>query len=98
MTSGAHSGLVVHTIGVGAPVLLLHGTGGEGQTSWARQQDLAARYQLRMVDRRGYGDSRSTKARRHRPDETCDHELSTPKQLYFVVLGDSVAHEYCTLK
>ena len=57
MASGARSGLVVHTVGAGEPVLLLHGTGGEGQTSWASQRSLATRFQLRMVDRRGYGDS-----------------------------------------
>ncbi|HEX8034422.1 MAG TPA: alpha/beta hydrolase [Ktedonobacterales bacterium] len=49
--------LVVHVVGEGEPILLVHGTGSDGDGTWARQQPLAGQFQLRMVDRRGYGDS-----------------------------------------
>jgi len=48
--------LALHVSGEGEPVLLVHGTGGDAN-SWAAQQTLAASYQLRAVDRRGYGGS-----------------------------------------
>lgn len=49
--------LSVHDVGAGEPILFVHGTGGEGQVSWEAQRPLADRYRLRLVDRRGYGDS-----------------------------------------
>ncbi len=41
----------------GPVVVLVHGTAMPGRMSWAPQKPLASKYQLWIVDRRGYGDS-----------------------------------------
>lgn len=41
----------------GPVVVLVHGTAMPGRLSWAPQKPLAAKYQLEIVDRRGYGES-----------------------------------------
>jgi len=51
------SGLHVTTLGEGEPVLFVHGSFVRGGVSWAGQRSLADRYQLRFLDRRGFGDS-----------------------------------------
>ncbi|MGZ3667217.1 MAG: alpha/beta fold hydrolase, partial [Ktedonobacterales bacterium] len=51
------SDLAVNVVGEGEPILLVHGTGADSGRTWAKQQPLASQFQLRMVDRRGYGDS-----------------------------------------
>ncbi len=48
--------LHVKILGQGTPVVLVHGSGGNGD-SWVPQHPLAVRYRLLMPDRRGYGRS-----------------------------------------
>jgi pimeloyl-ACP methyl ester carboxylesterase len=45
------------TLGAGPRVVLVHGTGGGREETWARQLQLADAHQLVLPDRRGYGDS-----------------------------------------
>lgn len=47
----------------GPVVVLVHGTALPGRISWAPQKPLAERYQLWIVDRRGYGQSPPVKRR-----------------------------------
>ena len=51
------SGLHVTTLGEGEPVLFVHGSFVRGGASWAGQRPLADRYELRFLDRRGFGAS-----------------------------------------
>ncbi|TMK79940.1 MAG: alpha/beta hydrolase [Actinobacteria bacterium] len=44
----------VETIGSGPRLVLVHGSVGNGMTTWAEQRPLAARYTLLVVDRPGY--------------------------------------------
>ncbi|MGW0535260.1 alpha/beta fold hydrolase [Streptomyces sp. NPDC003032] len=43
--------------GEGPPVVLVHGDVLSARTAWAAQEELAGRYALRLVNRRGYGGS-----------------------------------------
>jgi pimeloyl-ACP methyl ester carboxylesterase len=52
--------LEVITWGAGDPVLLVHGSLLDGPSTWARQQPLAERWELRVVQRRGFGSSPPT--------------------------------------
>jgi pimeloyl-ACP methyl ester carboxylesterase len=45
------------TLGSGPSVVLVHGTGGGREETWAHQLPLANNYQLVLPDRRGYGNS-----------------------------------------
>lgn len=45
------------TLGAGPPVILVHGTGGGREETWAKQLPLSNSYQLVLPDRRGYGTS-----------------------------------------
>ena len=47
--------LGVHRWGEGPPVVLVHGSVGGGESTWAEQRPLAERYTLIVVDRPGYG-------------------------------------------
>ncbi len=47
--------LNVTTWGTGDPVLMVHGSFSWGEETWAQQRPLAERYQLRLLDRRGFG-------------------------------------------
>lgn len=51
------SDLNVTTWGAGDPVLMVHGSFGWGEETWARQRPLADGYRLRLLDRRGFGRS-----------------------------------------
>jgi pimeloyl-ACP methyl ester carboxylesterase len=44
-------------LGAGPSVVLVHGTGGAREETWARQLPLSAAYRLVLPDRRGYGNS-----------------------------------------
>jgi pimeloyl-ACP methyl ester carboxylesterase len=50
-------GLNVTIWGSGEPALLVHGSFGWGEETWHAQRPLADDYELRLVDRRGYGAS-----------------------------------------
>jgi pimeloyl-ACP methyl ester carboxylesterase len=55
-------GLFVETWGVGAPVVLVHGSLATGVDEWQAQRPLADEgFQLRVFDRRGYGHSAAAK-------------------------------------
>ena len=45
------------TLGAGPPVILVHGTGGGREETWAHQLQLADAHRLVLPDRRGYGNS-----------------------------------------
>ena len=49
--------LHVTRLGSGPPLVLVHGSFSWGLQTWSRQRPLAERYQLLIVDRRGFGDS-----------------------------------------
>jgi pimeloyl-ACP methyl ester carboxylesterase len=49
--------LEVITWGAGDAVLLVHGSLLDGPSTWARQRPLAERWELRVVQRRGFGSS-----------------------------------------
>jgi pimeloyl-ACP methyl ester carboxylesterase len=49
------------TLGAGPPVILVHGTGGGREETWAHQLQLADAHRLVLPDRRGYGDSAPAK-------------------------------------
>lgn len=58
--------LRVRTVGPGAPLILVHGTGADS-TTWAEVGlELAAERQVVAYDRRGYGDSESAPVRDYR--------------------------------
>ncbi|MGZ3639736.1 MAG: alpha/beta fold hydrolase, partial [Ktedonobacterales bacterium] len=71
--------LVVHVVGEGEPILLVHGTGSDGDGTWARQRSLASQFQLRMVDRRGCGDS---------PDRPPEYGFAEEAREIAALLGD----------
>jgi pimeloyl-ACP methyl ester carboxylesterase len=50
-------GLNVTVWGAGEPAVLVHGSFGWGEETWHAQRPLADDYELRLVDRRGYGAS-----------------------------------------
>jgi pimeloyl-ACP methyl ester carboxylesterase len=52
--------LEVITWGAGDGVLLVHGSLLDGPSTWARQRPLAEHWELRVVQRRGFGSSPST--------------------------------------
>jgi pimeloyl-ACP methyl ester carboxylesterase len=43
--------------GTGNPLVLVHGSFSDGESNWEKQRELADRFTLIEVDRRGYGDS-----------------------------------------
>jgi pimeloyl-ACP methyl ester carboxylesterase len=47
--------LHVESLGTGAPVVLVHGSVGGGESTWAEQRPLAEHFTLLIVDRPGYG-------------------------------------------
>jgi pimeloyl-ACP methyl ester carboxylesterase len=49
--------LHVAVLGSGEPIVFVHGSFGRGATAWEQQTALAARWQLRIVDRCGHGAS-----------------------------------------
>jgi pimeloyl-ACP methyl ester carboxylesterase len=51
-------GVSVTVWGAGPPAVLVHGSFGWGEETWHAQRPLATDYELRLVDRRGYGASR----------------------------------------
>src|SRR5213593_4186598 len=81
MTMTTGTDLHVQVWGTGEPVLFVHASFGDGEQDWTAQRQLAARYRLLLLDRRGYGDSppRETPAtfdvrtftRRQRRLQTC---------------------------
>ena len=65
------AGLNVTVWGNGEPAVFVHGSFGWGEETWHAQRPLADDYELRLVDRRGYGGSppdgpRGLRARRRR--------------------------------
>ncbi len=48
------SAMHVETVGSGPRVVLVHGSVGNGATTWAEQRPLAERFELLIVDRPGY--------------------------------------------
>jgi pimeloyl-ACP methyl ester carboxylesterase len=54
---GAVSDLNVVAWGAGEPVVMVHGSFGWGEETWAQQRPLAQRYRLLLLDRRGFGHS-----------------------------------------
>ena len=60
---GARANLHVTTWGQGDRALLVHGSMGFGELAFSEQRPLAARRQLDVVDRRGYGESPARSAR-----------------------------------
>jgi pimeloyl-ACP methyl ester carboxylesterase len=54
---GAVSDLNVLAWGAGEPVVLVHGSFGWGEETWAQQRPLAGRFRLLLLDRRGFGGS-----------------------------------------
>ncbi len=53
------TGLNVTVWGEGEPVVLVHGSFGWGEKTWAEQRPLADSYRLLLPDRRGFGASRA---------------------------------------
>lgn len=51
------SDLNVLAWGAGEPVVLVHGSFGRGEETWAQQRPLAERHRLLLLDRRGFGGS-----------------------------------------
>jgi pimeloyl-ACP methyl ester carboxylesterase len=66
--------LEVITWGSGEPVLLVHGSLLDGPSSWIRQQPLEARWELRVVQRRGFGSSPPSQGEdfEHDADDLCE--------------------------
>ena len=85
--SGADTALHVHELGTGAPVLFVHGSIAGAELTWREQQELAARWRLRIPDRPGFGMSP--------PLARGDFEQEAP--LFAAELGESahlVGHSY----
>ena len=79
--------LHVERWGEGPPVVLVHGSVAAGEATWAEQRPLAARWELVVVDRPGYG--------RNEPVEREDFEVDAP--LVAALLGEGahlVGHSY----
>jgi pimeloyl-ACP methyl ester carboxylesterase len=73
--------------GEGPPVVLVHGSVADGQSTWTEQRPLAARWTLLVLDRPGFGENP--------PTERVDFEVDAP--LVAEVLGDGahlVGHSY----
>ncbi|WP_326617637.1 alpha/beta hydrolase [Streptomyces decoyicus] len=73
--------------GEGPPAVLVHGHVVSARPTWAAQQSLADRYRLRLVNRRGYGQSRGTEA----------EDFAADAEDVVEVLGDGahlVGHSY----
>jgi pimeloyl-ACP methyl ester carboxylesterase len=67
--------------GTGPVVALVHGTALPGRLSWAAQKPLADKYELWIVDRRGYGDSPPLKGGRE------DFEVDAQDLLQLIPAG-----------
>jgi pimeloyl-ACP methyl ester carboxylesterase len=79
--------LEVISSGAGESVLLVHGSLADGPSSWAHQQPLGERWRLRVVQRRGFGNSPASEGEdfERDADDLCDL-LSEPAHV--------VAHGY----
>jgi len=66
--------LEIITWGSGARVLLVHGSLMDGPATWARQEPLAERWELQVLQRRGFGSSPSTEGEdfEHDADDLCE--------------------------
>lgn len=74
--------------GSGPPVLLVHGSLADGPSSWSRQRPLAERFELRVMQRRGFGAS---------PDAEGEDFLVDADDLCALLAGEPshvVAHSY----
>lgn len=67
---GAGAAIHVRRIGSGPTVVLVHGSLTTSAQTWARQEELAERWSLVVVDRRGYGASPHTDQQDYEVDAT----------------------------
>jgi pimeloyl-ACP methyl ester carboxylesterase len=87
MTSASVTPLEIITWGSGESVLLVHGSLLDGPATWAHQRPLSARWELRIVQRRGFGASPASEGEdfEHDAADLC-HLLGEPAHV--------VAHSY----